>query len=318
MAKKTSGQEPFRFSLCDDLYTLPERARPHEVDLHGGFADDTADSRLPLLRDAGLRDHAHQRRSDRAGHHRAAVRPQAHQLPQHQDHRVRRQAPAGPACQQRRQGGRRRARRQRRLYPVAPRVRGVPRRGGPVQADRHRLRRRHAVRVRRLRRQLHLVGRSVNAQTTPACSAARRTIRTRTACSGPRTASIRPPTAITCRSPTARTPASSSWASTATSTPRTRSPTAPSRAESTSSSTATAGTPWSAAWTIRRKDGRRRSTSWTATPTGWRRPSGPRKTLGVELADHIHNAVWYERDGQVYLICQAWNPGHYFVLAKED
>ena len=44
MAKKTSGQEPFRFSLCDDLYTLPERARPHEVDLHGGFADDTADS----------------------------------------------------------------------------------------------------------------------------------------------------------------------------------------------------------------------------------------------------------------------------------
>ena len=44
MAKKTSGREPFRFSLCDDLYTLPERARPHEVDLHGGFADDTAAS----------------------------------------------------------------------------------------------------------------------------------------------------------------------------------------------------------------------------------------------------------------------------------
>ena len=41
MAKKTSGQEPFRFSLCDDLYTLPERANPQEVDLHGGFADDT-------------------------------------------------------------------------------------------------------------------------------------------------------------------------------------------------------------------------------------------------------------------------------------
>ena len=44
----------------------------------------------------------------------------------------------------------------------------------------------------------------------------------------------------------------------------------------------------------------------------------PKEDLGVELADHIHNAVWYERDGQVYLICQAWNPGHYFVLAKED
>ena len=43
----------------------------------------------------------------------------------------------------------------------------------------------------------------------------------------------------------------------------------------------------------------------------------PKEDLGVELADHIHNAVWYERDGQVYLICQAWNPGHYFVLAKE-
>ena len=42
MAKKTSGQEPFRFSLCDDLYSLPERALPHEVDLHGSFADDTA------------------------------------------------------------------------------------------------------------------------------------------------------------------------------------------------------------------------------------------------------------------------------------
>ena len=34
MPTKTSGQEPFRFSICDDLYTLPERARPHEVDLH--------------------------------------------------------------------------------------------------------------------------------------------------------------------------------------------------------------------------------------------------------------------------------------------
>ena len=37
---KTTGQAPFTFSLCDDLYTLPERARPNEVDLHGGFAVD--------------------------------------------------------------------------------------------------------------------------------------------------------------------------------------------------------------------------------------------------------------------------------------
>ena len=38
---KTSGQAPFAFSLCDDLYSLPEAARPCEVDLHGGFAVDT-------------------------------------------------------------------------------------------------------------------------------------------------------------------------------------------------------------------------------------------------------------------------------------
>ena len=43
----------------------------------------------------------------------------------------------------------------------------------------------------------------------------------------------------------------------------------------------------------------------------------PKEELGVELADHIHNTVWYEHDGQLYLICQAWNPGHYFVLAQE-
>jgi hypothetical protein len=34
----------------------------------------------------------------------------------------------------------------------------------------------------------------------------------------------------------------------------------------------------------------------------------------VELADHIHNATWYEYNGQLYLICQAWNPGYHFVL----
>ena len=43
----------------------------------------------------------------------------------------------------------------------------------------------------------------------------------------------------------------------------------------------------------------------------------PKEELGVELADHIHNTVWYEHGGQLYLICQAWNPGHYFVLAHE-
>ena len=40
----------------------------------------------------------------------------------------------------------------------------------------------------------------------------------------------------------------------------------------------------------------------------------PKEDLGIELADHIHNTVWYEHDGTRYLICQAWNPGYYFVL----
>ena len=44
----------------------------------------------------------------------------------------------------------------------------------------------------------------------------------------------------------------------------------------------------------------------------------PKEELGVELADHIHNATWHEHDRQLYLICQAWNPGHYFVLARSD
>jgi hypothetical protein len=42
----------------------------------------------------------------------------------------------------------------------------------------------------------------------------------------------------------------------------------------------------------------------------------PKEDLGIELADHIHNAVWYESGGRLFLVCQAWNPGHYFVLAQ--
>lgn len=38
-----SGQPPFSFGLRKDLSTLPSAARPHEVDLHGGFAIDTRD-----------------------------------------------------------------------------------------------------------------------------------------------------------------------------------------------------------------------------------------------------------------------------------
>jgi hypothetical protein len=44
----------------------------------------------------------------------------------------------------------------------------------------------------------------------------------------------------------------------------------------------------------------------------------PKEELGVELADHIHNATWHEHNGQLYLVCQSWNPGYYFILANSD
>jgi hypothetical protein len=43
----------------------------------------------------------------------------------------------------------------------------------------------------------------------------------------------------------------------------------------------------------------------------------PKEDLGVERADHIHNVVWHEYDGETYLLCQSWNPGYYFVLHME-
>ena len=42
----------------------------------------------------------------------------------------------------------------------------------------------------------------------------------------------------------------------------------------------------------------------------------PKEELGIELAQHLHNVVFHRHDGQLYLVCQAWNPGHYFVLQK--
>ncbi len=42
----------------------------------------------------------------------------------------------------------------------------------------------------------------------------------------------------------------------------------------------------------------------------------PKEDLGVELAQHLHNVVFHIQDDQLYLVCQAWNPGHYFVLQK--
>ena len=43
----------------------------------------------------------------------------------------------------------------------------------------------------------------------------------------------------------------------------------------------------------------------------------PKEDLGIELADHIHNAVWHEHAGRQFLVCQAWNPGFYFILEIE-
>lgn len=40
----------------------------------------------------------------------------------------------------------------------------------------------------------------------------------------------------------------------------------------------------------------------------------PKEELAVRDAEHIHNVVWHEYNGNGYLICQAWNPGYYFVL----
>jgi hypothetical protein len=40
----------------------------------------------------------------------------------------------------------------------------------------------------------------------------------------------------------------------------------------------------------------------------------PKEELGIEQADHIHNVIWYQQNGTLFLICQAWNPGRFFVL----
>jgi hypothetical protein len=40
----------------------------------------------------------------------------------------------------------------------------------------------------------------------------------------------------------------------------------------------------------------------------------PKEELGVEAAQHLHNVIWHVQDGRLYLICQSWNPGYYFVL----
>lgn len=42
----------------------------------------------------------------------------------------------------------------------------------------------------------------------------------------------------------------------------------------------------------------------------------PKEDLGIDLAQHLHNVVFHVHGGQLFLVCQAWNPGHYFVLQQ--
>jgi hypothetical protein len=40
----------------------------------------------------------------------------------------------------------------------------------------------------------------------------------------------------------------------------------------------------------------------------------PKEDLDIPLAQHLHNVVFHVNDGQVFLVCQSWNPGDFFVL----
>ena len=44
----------------------------------------------------------------------------------------------------------------------------------------------------------------------------------------------------------------------------------------------------------------------------------PKEDLGIERAQHLHNVVFHVHAGQLFLICQAWNPGQYFVLQQAE
>ena len=40
----------------------------------------------------------------------------------------------------------------------------------------------------------------------------------------------------------------------------------------------------------------------------------PKEDLGIELAQHLHNVVFHQHNNHIFLVCQSWNPGDYFVL----
>jgi len=42
----------------------------------------------------------------------------------------------------------------------------------------------------------------------------------------------------------------------------------------------------------------------------------PKEDLGIELVQHLHNVIPHVYNDNLYLVCQAWNPGFYFVLER--
>ena len=42
----------------------------------------------------------------------------------------------------------------------------------------------------------------------------------------------------------------------------------------------------------------------------------PQEDLGLDPVQHLHNVVWHQSGDNLYLVCQAWNPGLYFVLER--
>jgi hypothetical protein len=42
----------------------------------------------------------------------------------------------------------------------------------------------------------------------------------------------------------------------------------------------------------------------------------PKEDLGIDRVQHLHNVVWHVHNRQLYLVCQSWNPGLYFVLER--
>ena len=40
----------------------------------------------------------------------------------------------------------------------------------------------------------------------------------------------------------------------------------------------------------------------------------PKEELDLEAVQHLHNVVWHVFQDRLYLVCQSWNPGCYFVL----